>query len=161
MTKASLLNWISAVLGIVAVVMLFLPFLSAEALGKTETVNGLSVIFGNEDKGLAFSFMNFLTLLLVLGGIALAVLSALKGNKLASYGATLCLLLAGIFFFCGLNFFTLVIEEGTPDKFVDGAYELARELYDLGVGAIIAGICSILAAISAVGSTVIDKLLKK
>lgn len=169
-SKASLLNWIAAALGLVAVVMLFLPFIgySKEGFGITvsEWANGFTVVFGGdlgELEYFGFSFMNLLTVLLLLAGVALSVFAALKGNKMMAYGATACLLLAGIFFFCGNSFWVFASEnlKDLDDKVVDALYEDTRKVFDLGVGAIIAGICSILAAISAVGSTVIDKLLKK
>ncbi|MBQ8657501.1 MAG: hypothetical protein IJ506_00010 [Clostridia bacterium] len=170
MEKSVLLNWIAAGLGIVAVIMLFLPFIgySKEVLGKTvsDWANGFTVTFGGdlgEVEYFGFSFMNLLTVLLLLAGVALSVLAALKGNKMMAYVAAACLLLAGIFFFCGNSFWVFSSEntKGLNEELVDALYQDAREGLGLGAGAIIAGICSILAAVSAAGSTVIDKLLKK
>lgn len=134
-------------IGIVCI-MAFFPAIQHNRSGEDWNWFKISIIH----EEYAFSFMNTLTYVLVLGGAALLVLSYINpDNKLFLYGAIGCLLLAGIFFFCAIAFLNL---EEYPSKI----HKMIRESLSLGAGAIIAGICSILAAICAAAPTVLNML---
>ncbi|MBQ9714068.1 MAG: hypothetical protein IJV83_05590 [Clostridia bacterium] len=95
--------------------------------------------------------MPFLTFLLVIvGGIQSLKAYFDPENEKASYIATACFLVAGIFFFFFKLFFC---------NAADMSKDLKKE-YDLGVGAIIGAICSLLAAVAAVLPIVMKKLKK-
>ena len=135
----------AAVLAIIALIMIFLPSVEVSFMGMTEDWNGLETAFGKDEDGFEFSIMNCLSWVLLIGGIACAVLSYMNsGNKLFGYIAIAALVVAAIFFFCTVNFCNIEEE--------------AKELLDLGTGAIIAGVCSILAAICAALPVVLDAL---
>ena len=140
---------IAAALGVIAVIMIFLPAIVA---GKNN-YSGLKIVFGYMETTLSgklevdlfkFSFMNLLPYLLVLAGAALCVLSFLgKGNKYFVYAAIACFALAAIFFFCAIPFTLLA------DYLQDAADKLgvnAKEGWKLGAGSVIAAICSIFSA---------------
>ena len=63
----------AAVLGLVALFLIFAPALNVSTSLTVSTYTGTQVVFGLEDY-FAFSFMNLLTYLLLLGGIVLVVL---------------------------------------------------------------------------------------
>ena len=162
---------IAAALGVVAIIMFFLPAVVIPATKLTEEVNyngwqaifGLtetSKVLGNEVKTeyLAFSLMNLLTLILVAAGIVLCVLSFLgKGNKFFAFIAIACFIVAAVFFFLTVAFTTA----GAVYTF-DGnlAQQKVKEAWKLGAGPIIGGILSILAGL-VVSVPVVAKLLKK
>ena len=146
----------AAVLGVIAIIMLALPAIANKV--STDTVySGWDVAFGLTEKATVggatisreifkFSFMNVLTYLLVIAGIACTVLNYLgKGGKYMNLIATVTFLLAGIFFF-------LVIPFSMPnvggEATIEEIAELKEEFFKLGAGAIIGGICSILAAVA-------------
>lgn len=154
---------IAALLGVVAIVMLFLP---AVVLSEDVSYNGWQVMFGYTETNkvfgsemktevLAFSFMNLLSLILVAVGVVLSVLTFLgKGNKFFALIAAACFIVAAVFFFLTLTFAT-----AGKGLTLDGtlAQEKIKEGWKLGAGPIIAAICSILAA----GTAVAPALLKK
>jgi hypothetical protein len=138
-------------LGIIALIMVFLPSIAPKIGEAEETINGFKTAFGDDDNGLKFSIMNCLTWALLIGGIACAVLSYMQpDNQLFGYIAIAALFVAGIFFFCALGF----TQFDVPKEYVDKV----KEYLELGSGSIIAGICSILAAICAAAPVVMDKL---
>ena len=142
------------VLGVIAVIMIFLPSVVVEVMGESESWNGFVTAFGNEDEGFKLGFMNLLNWLILIGGVVCAFLSWKKPEKkLFAYIAIAALLVAGIFFFCTVAFTNL-----------DGvSKEVAKEVkkfMDLGAGAIIAGICSILSALCVATPVVLDYLKK-
>ncbi|MBQ8394541.1 MAG: hypothetical protein IJY63_03010 [Clostridia bacterium] len=140
---------IAAVLGLVAVISLFLPAIVLESGDKFP---GFTTVFGYDKNVsgmkipmLGFSFMNLLTYVLVIVGIVVAVLTYLgKGGKFMTWIAVACLLVAGIFFFCVRAFATV-------------EYEPLKAVWSLGFGAILAGICSILGALSLATSKLLNK----
>ncbi|MBQ8429314.1 MAG: hypothetical protein IJX30_04395 [Clostridia bacterium] len=138
----------AAAFGVIALIMVFLPSVKLEFWGVEETWNGFQTAFGHKEDGqtvFKFSFMNCVTWALLIGGIACAVLSYMNANnKLFGYIAIVALFVAGIFFFCTVGFLNVEQE--------------AKDMLDLGAGAIIAGICSILAAICAAAPTAMDML---
>lgn len=152
---------LAAVLGIIAVIMIFLP---AVATGD-DSFNGIKAVFGwtekteflgstIETKLLSFSFMNLLTYLLAIAGVVLSVLGIMgKGSKLFTLIATVCFAVAAVFFFCTIAF--TVVEEGWSDLASALGGDI-KESWKLGVGSIIGGICSILAA----GCTIVPTFLK-
>ena len=140
---------IAAVLGLVAVISLFLPAIVLESGDKFP---GFTTAFGYKKDTpigkmpmLGFSFMNLLTYILVIVGIVGAVLTYLgKGGSLVGWIATVCLFVAGIFFFCVQSFATV-------------KYEVLKAVWSLGFGAILAGICSILGSLSLAASKLLNK----
>ncbi len=164
---------IAAALGVIAIIMFFLPAVVIPAtkmgsvtIGEDTVYNGWQTMFGffekadNGDKieHLAFSFMNLLTLILVAAGIVLCVLSFLgKGNKFFALIAIACFIVAGVFFFL-----TLVFTQAGAAYTLNGnlAQEKVKEAWKLGAGPIVGGILSILAGL-VVSVPVVVKLLKK
>lgn len=148
---SSIVSLISAALGIVALVMIFLPAIGVKDTETTYT--GLQIVFGYKEKPFMsevtvfeFSFMNLLTYLLVIAGVVFTVLGLLgKGSKFATFIAAICFLVGGIFFFFQLQFCI-------PNTTVSNVTSLfggnIKEIGSLGAGSIIGGICSILAAIA-------------
>ncbi len=159
----SVAKWIplvGAVLGLAAVVMLFVDAIAIEVLNTRTAYTGLQVTFGFtketevlgstvSTKMVEFSFMNLLAYLCAIGGIVLAVLSALgKGSKFFSFIAAALFVVAAVLFFLTLaNTMMTVWKEAelTAEQLKD-----ARSNYSLQAGPIVAGVCSILAAISCV-----------
>ena len=153
---------IAALLGVVAIVMLFLP---AVVAGEN-SFNGLKAVFGwtkttksivgtIETEMLKFSFMNLLSYILVAVGVVLSVLTFLgKGNKFFALIAAACFIVAAVFFFCTIPF--TVVADGW-NKLASAIGGNIKEGWKLGAGPIIAAICSILAA----GTAVAPALLKK
>ena len=141
----------AALLGIIALFMVFLPSIAPKIGEASETINGFKTAFGSDDNGLKFSIMNCLGWAILVAGIACAVLSYMQPeNKLFGYIAIAAFFVAGIFFFCTLAFTQFDVPK-------DYAKEL-KEYLELGAGAIIAGICSILAAICAAAPVAMEML---
>lgn len=140
----------AAVLGVIAIIMLALP--AVKVIDADETYKGWDVVFGYiytasaggltvSTEVFKFSFMNLLTYLFVIVGIVCTVLNYLgKGGKYMNLIATVAFLIAGIFFFLTVAFSVPVSKLATTEKL--------REQLELGAGAIIGGICSILAAVA-------------
>ena len=152
---------IAAVLGLVAVAMLFVRAVSVPdvetVVGTVETdagYTGLQAIFGTSEedvKILTFSFMALVPVLLVLAGIVLSALQAAakKTNKILDFVAVACFVVAGVLYFIMPSF--LVFADNIVAK------ALAEIEYTLGAGSIVAAISSIVA-----GAVVLVKnLLKK
>ena len=161
---------IAAALGVIAIIMFFLPAITIKVGDEVVNYNGWQAIFGfTETKDipvvgekkfeyLAFSFMNLLTLILLAAGIVLCVLSFLgKGNKFFAFIAIACFIVAAVFFFLTVAFTT-----AGAVYTLDGnlAQEKVKEAWKLGAGPIIGGILSILAGL-VVSVPVVAKLLKK
>ena len=100
---------------------------------------------------LNFSFMNLLPYILLIGGVVCAILGSAGKNQLFSFIAIACFALAAVCTFC----FTLSSVSLT--EFFATIYK--TEGATLGVGAIIGGICSALAAVACV-FPVLAKLAK-
>ena len=152
------LPFLPAVFGVLALIMIFLPAITIEieALDKTYNYNGLTTVFGSEKDGFAFSFMNLLTYLLVIAAIACNVIGVLKKKQIFSYVVVACFLLATIFFFCTVSFVSFV--EGA--SYMEDAF---KEMSDLGVGSILAGVFGILgtliSALAALGGILAKKYI--
>jgi hypothetical protein len=153
---------VSVLFGIIAVIMIFLPAIAIKdsettysglqvAFGYTETTKALGLTVSAEI--FAFSFMNLLTYVLAIVGVVFVILGYLgKGGKFAAFIATIAFALAAIFYFCSVAFCVV----GADINSVLGA--LGGNLKDsfvLGAGSIIGGICSILAAITAIAKVLL------
>lgn len=149
-----ILSGVAALLGLVAVCMLFAPAVGIKDSETTYT--GMNVVFGYSEKVLTkdveiftFSFMNLLTYVLALAGIVFAVLAALgKLGVISKIVSAACFVVAGIMFFCAVVFSAL--GEGadavlTIGSVLSGGKENAKDMLTLAFGAILGGILSILA----------------
>lgn len=141
-------------LGVIAIIMIFLPSVVINVMGTSESWNGFVTAFGNEDEGFKLGFMNLLNWLILIGGVVCAFLSWKKPEKkIFTYIAIAALLLAGIFFFCTISFTNIDgVDKETAKEF--------KRFMDLGAGAIIAGICSILSSLCVAAPVVLDYLKK-
>lgn len=143
---------LSVLLGIVAIIMMFVP--SVAIKDSESTYTGLQVTFGHKKNDVTyfdFSFMNMLTYILVLVGILFAMLSILgKGSKFAAFISAAAFLVAGIFFFCEVAFCV-------PNKDMEGIISgiagifgekaSIKDSLTLGAGAIVGGIVSLLSTL--------------
>ena len=152
------LSFVAAVLGLVAVVMLFLPAIGIKDTDTTYT--GLQITFGYKESLLAleytvfdFSFMNLLTYILAVVGIVFSVLSAMgKGSKFAAFIAAAAFAVSGVFFFLSVSY-TLPNEDASKIiSFVGGDI---KDALTLAYGAIIGGVASLLAAVCNLGKIVL------
>ena len=139
------INAIAALLGIVAIVMLFV---ASVGIKDTETTyTGLQVTFGYEASVpvigkvtvFEFSIMNLVSYILVAVGVLFTVLGAIgKGSRFASFISAAAFIVGGIFFFL-MPTYTVI--NSTATRYLG---ELNGNLC-LGVGAIVSAVCSILA----------------
>ena len=149
------LGWIAVACAVVAVIACALPFVSAEETGATASANGFALMFGGSfvmkaagakvelEKYFAFSVLNVLPLLLVVAGAVLAFLGKKNGNKIMNYVAIGCFAVAAILFFCAVNFAQMgSYLEGMPKEYWK---EMLKD-FDLGIGAVLAGIVSLVGA---------------
>ena len=152
------LSFVAAVLGLAAVVMLFLPAIGIKDTDTTYT--GLQITFGYKDSLLGFeytvfdfSFMNLLTYILAVVGIVFSVLSAMgKGSKFAAFIAVAAFAVSGVFFFLSVSY-TLPNEDASKIiSFVGGDI---KDALTLAYGAIIGGVASLLAAVCNLGKIVL------
>lgn len=110
-----------------------------------QAYSGLEVTFGckeeivgKEVEVFKFSFMNFLPYLLLIGGIVLTVMNLKGGSGLFKIVSAACFVVAAVLFF-------MVVGNTVPNSdYVTG--EELKEVFEMGAGAIIGAICSILAA---------------
>ena len=152
------LSFVAAVLGLAAVVMLFLPAIGIKDTDTTYT--GLQITFGYKESLLGFeytvfdfSFMNLLTYILAVVGIVFSVLSAVgKGSKFAAFIAAAAFAVSGVFFFLSVSY-TLPNEDASKIiSFVGGDI---KDALTLAYGAIIGGVASLLAAACNLGKIVL------
>ena len=152
------LAFVAAVLGLAAVVMLFLPVIGIKDTDTTYT--GLQITFGYKESLLGFeytvfdfSFMNLLTYILAVVGIVFSVLSAVgKGSKFAAFIAAAAFAVSGVFFFLSVSY-TLPNEDASKIiSFVGGDI---KDALTLAYGAIIGGVASLLAAVCNLGKIVL------
>ena len=160
LSLGKLLYWIAAVLGVVAVVMMFvdtikIPDTDLGALGTAEGegYSGLKVAFGYKEEGTAifkFSFMGLLPYLLTLVGVVLTVVNSLakKTNKMFDFISIIVFVVAGVLFFIMPNF--VVCADTIVGK-------IASKIdYTLAIGAIVSAIATI-----ASGAVILVKTLLK
>lgn len=141
---------IAALLGIVALVMLFVPQLNYNSVTgyvKGDSLSGLKITFGYSEKDvkiLNFSIGNFLTYVFLLIGIVFTVLAVFgKLGKIAPIVAAAAFIAAGVFFFCAHAFMAVNVGELTGEA-ANKVIELVKNRYTLGAGAIVGGIFSLL-----------------
>lgn len=157
----AMLTFIAVLLGVVSLVMLFVPNILIKDSETSYT--GFQIVFGYvhsyknfmnqtvSTQVLTFSFMNLLTYVLVAVGIVFTVLSYIsKGNKLAKLIATLSYLVAGVLFFFIIGFTMPVPVTVDIPGFASASLATQEEIratYMLGAGAIVSGVCSIIAVL--------------
>lgn len=150
-----ILSGLSVLLGLAAIVMLFLP---AVAIKDTDTTyTGLQVTFGysvdipiwGEAVVFKFSFMNLLAYILAAAGVVFAILSAMgKSGKFASFIAAAAFIAAGVLFVIQPSF---IIRDDLTSTITDAINNFLgvdlTEGFTLAVGGIIAVVCEFLAGL--------------
>lgn len=138
------------VLGVVAICMIMTTSLTIEgSVGSykgTTGVSGIKVVFGAEDDGFLFSFMNLVPYILLVAAVVLLVLKVLgkMNGGLANIVATVLFVVAGVMFLMVPNF---VVLEETFKKLFDLALKTELVKKVAGTGAIISAICSFVAGV--------------
>ncbi len=172
-----LLAFASAIVGLVAVIMIFLPQIVSASENSDTAYNGIAIAFGKTlyDKlgitsKIDFSFMNLLCYLLVVVGLVLTVLQicGICKSKLVTFIAAVAFIAGGILFFFALDFSTItntgsinlpilgeISSKGTH-KFTEANSE-NYTAWKLGTGAIVGGITAIVAGVANVGRAIISK----
>lgn len=147
-----IINFVVTLLGIAAIVMMFLPNIGIKDTDYTFT--GFEIAFGCKRTVLVefdafnFSFMNLLTLILAAVGVVFTILGALgKGSKFAAFIAAGAFIVAGVFFFLSISF---CIPNEDIKRIISVAGDYKNYLV-LCVGAIIGGVVSLLAGIAQLG----------
>lgn len=139
------INAISALLGVVAIVMLFVASIGINDTDTTYT--GLQVTFGYDASipvigkvtVFEFSIMNLVSYILVAIGVLFTALGAMgKGSRFASFIAAGAFIVAGVFFFL-MPTYTVI--NSTATKYLG---ELNNNLC-LAAGAIVSAVCAIIA----------------
>ena len=162
---------IAAALALIAIFMIFAPSVVVDYQDEdieNDNYAGTHATFGWEEEEetllgtvkyeyLKFSFMNLLTYILLIGGIACAVVCFIKNNDLFAFIAGGCFLLAGIFFFCAVGF---TIPGETLVKAADIFNGDPKECWVLGAGAVISAILSILASAGVLVPAILKKVKK-
>ena len=150
-----ILTLVAILLGIVAVVMMFVSAIGVKDSDVTYT--GLQVAFGFKEATILggevivfnFSFMNLLTYVLATVGVVFAILGIIgKGSKFASLISAIAFVASGVFFFMTISF-------SIPNEDVSAIINL-KDAYVLGVGSIIGGIVSIISGICCLANVVIE-----
>ena len=125
---------VAAIAGLVAVVLyLFLPAMKLDFMGVTDTENGLNCMLGKD--GGEFVLMMLVAVVAMVAGAVVSYLSANKEGDMFKYVAAACFVVGALLCFLTKNFYC-------------SANDLSevKSMFDLGIGAILAGICSIVAA---------------
>lgn len=167
----SIIAGVACLLGLVALVMIFVPqlnYLNKTSLGEGQSLNGLKITFGYSEttevlgkevtaKILNFSFGNFLTYILVIVGMVFAVLAMLgKLGKIAPIVACAAFVVAGVLFFLALPMTSVYVGDATGDA-ASKIVEAFRESFKLGAGAIVGGVMAILAGLASLSTMFIKK----
>ncbi len=153
-----ILMGVAALLGIVAIFMMLLSGVTVttpEVLGMSASESagtGFELMFGTQT-GMNFNFMMFLPFVLVIVGIAGVVLSFLN-LKLGKLIALAAFAVAGVLFFCFGAFYPMCADG--LDTFVDTLKKAGGSVAP-GIGAIMAGIFSLVAAAGAALATFMFK----
>ena len=171
-----LLAFASAIVGLVAVVMIFLPQIVAASENSDTAYNGIAIAFGKElgsvnlwiAKGtgkIDFSFVHLLAYILVVFGLLVIVrqLAGVGKSKLFTFIAAVALIAGGIIFFLALNTTTMTISTSsiigggsTTSKFAELNSD-SNTVYKLGYGAITGGVTAICSGVLALGKAVLSK----
>ena len=140
-TKKAIFAIVECAIFVIAIFMMFAPFLKAGSGELAQTANGFEIAFGN-DEGLAFSFFGFLAFLFLVAGAALACCKLfVKDAKIQMIFNIVILvvgILAGIFFFCAKTSMMVKADDLNSDQ-----VSAMLKYYDMGVGAIFCGILAI------------------
>lgn len=172
-----LLAFASAIVGLVAVIMIFLPQIVAANENSDTAYNGIAIAFGKTlyDKlgitsKIDFSFLNLLCYLLVVVGLVLTVLQicGICKSKLVTFISAIAFIAGGILFFFALNFSTITNSGSVSLPFLGeisskGTHKFAEAntenytAWKLGTGAIVGGITAILAGIENIGRAILTK----
>ena len=125
---------VAAIAGLVALVFyLFLDAYKAEIMGYSSSQNGLDAMLGKD--GGEFVLMMLVAVAAMVAGAVISYLSASKEGDTFKYAAAACFAVAAILCFLTKNF-VLSANDASAMK----------SYFDLGIGAILAGICSLVAA---------------
>lgn len=137
---------VAVILGIVAIVMMFVP--SVGVKDTDTTYKGIDVTFGYQGTVplintkytvFEFSIMNLISYILVAGGVVFTILGALgRGSKFAGFIAAGAFIVAGVFFFL-MPQYTVFNSEAT--RYLGNLNENLK----LGAGAIVSAVCSLVA----------------
>lgn len=140
--KGQIIDLVVLLLGIAAICMMFLTAVNyTERILSTVTAYaGTAVVFGNEDSGLAFSFMAMLPYLLTLIGVVLVVLKLFNVFDLELV-AFIAFVVAAVFFFITPSFVVFANQN-------IGDAMLKVGSFSLGVGSILAGVFSALSGLA-------------
>lgn len=157
------LSLISAVLAIVAVVMIFLPQIHESNFDMN--LNGLKIAFGSNELKIGslkidilFSMLNLLAYVFVVAGLLISALQLagfFKG-KLMSLIAALALIAGGVMFFFAINFSSYAYGLGGNKA----TYKFTESIiysFELAYGAIVGGITAILSGLCMLGRTALSK----
>ncbi len=146
------INWIISACALVALIMIFLPTIKADS----EKWNGIKCSFGYSEsfmgvsvKVFKFSILNLLPWVLV---IVYGVIAGMNksNNKVMTIATIAIAVVAAVLFFMSKNFININGLSGEELK-------ESRKLFDLGIGAILAGIFSLIAAAGSVLKLVFEK----
>ncbi len=125
---------VAAIAGLVALVFyLFLDAYKVEIMGYSDSQNGLDAMLGKD--GGEFVLMMLVAVAAMVAGAVISYLSASKEGDTFKYAAAACFVVAAILCFLTKNF-VLSANDASSMK----------SMFDLGIGAILAGICSLVAA---------------
>lgn len=135
---------IAVLLGVVAIVMMFVP--SVGVKDSDTTYKGMEVTFGYQRTVslvkytvFEFSIMNLISYILVAGGVVFTILGALgRGSKFAGFIAAGAFVVAGVFFFL-MPQYTVINSDAT--RYLGNL----NDNLTLGAGAIVSAVCSLLA----------------
>ena len=151
----SLLCCVAVVLGLVVAFMLFAPALKAETLLGEDVIKGSEIAFGKKVKDAQYIVASayMLPLFLALAGTVLSVLALLgKGGKIVPVVAAVCFVGAAIVYFLPMQLITPEVgklEGDAKSKHIENFRKVIKESYELGAGAIVGGVLSILSAVAA------------
>ncbi len=147
---------LAVLLGLAAIVMLFVPSIGIKDTDTTYT--GLQVVFGHSESGIVFfgfSFMNLLPYILALGGVVFAVLAMLgSGSKFAALISAVLFVAAGILFFLSVQ--CCLPNEGLK-TFLSWFGGDVKDYLVLAGGTIAAGVLSIVAGLLSLVKVFIKK----
>ena len=153
---------VSLLFAAVAIILLVAPGITLKseyealtAMGVEKSYSMANITFGHSmevAEGISveifkFSFPNLLTYILIAGGMVSAVLALLgKGGKIVSFVAAGLFLVGGVLYLCAGKLLVLAGEDSG--------------MYTIGIGSILGGVFSILAACSAACTAILPMFLK-
>ncbi len=143
---------VAALLAVVAIFMMLAPGITATPkIGEKTSVSGFKLMFGSE-KGHDFNFVMFLSLIFSIVGLVGVVLALLLKGKIGNFLAIGGFLLAGIFYFLFRAVYPMSVGDDAW-KIMEALIKADAMKLSLGIGAIMAGILSILAALASAAAT--------